>query len=866
MNTLLMRRAMVMLRAGLRYPAEHPLGRRVVAWTVLCSTCVALLASGAQLFADYRRDVSLIEQRMTEIEHSYLESLAVSAWNIDQVQVQTQLRGMLRLPDMSYVALLDAHRKPIEQAGNAAARYGAVTREFPVAYTPAGPRRERVPLGTLVVAANLDGVYHRLGHQALVILATQGIKTFIVVTFMLFIFQRLVSRPLGALARAARRLNVNRLSEPIVLERKPHGGSADELDMLVESLNGMRSSLQRDVAELRETRRALWTSEERYRSLAESTSVVPWEADAVSGDITFVGPQVERILGIPRERWYERGFWRTVVHAEDRGRLLEALRKARQAPPDLECRLVDGEGRLRWMSVRAAQVEVQHVGRILRGYLIDIDAKKRTELELATYRAQLEELVAQRTAQLAANVAELEVTIEKLNVEMQERQRFEEELRKQALHDALTGLPNRSLLMDRLELAIKLAQRNKHSLTLLFIDLDRFKIINDSLGHDAGDELLKTVTRRVSECVRTSDTFARLGGDEFVLLLPNAVPDDVLARLIGRITQAVSSPVTLGGHEVAVTCSIGCSIFPQDGADAATLLKHADAAMYRAKEQGRNNVQRYTADLNQKVNEQLETESHLRRAVQRGEFLLHYQPQVDLKSGEIVGVEALIRWQHPEWGMVPPLRFIPIAEETGLIGPIGEWVLRTACAQAVAWQRAGLPPLRMSVNLSAQQFLNPGLEAQVCAALAETGLPAERLELELTESVSMKNPEETIRILGRFNSLGIKLAIDDFGTGYSNLAYLRRFPVDRVKLDRSFVGELTQQESSHVICEAIVAMAHKLGLEVVAEGVETLAQRDQLQAYGCDAMQGYWFSRPLAAAACEALLRERCMTGQEVLP
>jgi len=860
-----MRRAVLALRAGLRYPAEHPLGRRVVAWTVACSTCVALLATGVQLFADYRRDLSLIEQRMTEIEHSYLESLAVSAWNIDQVQVRTQLRGILRLPDLSYVALLDAKRQPVEQVGNAAARYGTVRREFPVVFTPSGIGREKVALGTLVVTASLDGVYDRLGHQALLILTTQGIKTFFVVTFMLFIFQRLVSRPLSAVARAARQLNVNRLAEPIVLERKRRPGTADELDILVEAMNGMRSSLQRDVAELRETRRALWTSEERYRSLAESTSIVPWEADAVSGDITFVGPQVERILGIPRERWYERGFWRSVVHAEDRGRLLEALRKAHLAPPDLECRLVDGQGRLRWMSVRAARIDVPKVGKILRGYLIDIDAKKRTELELATYRVQLEELVAQRTAQLAANVTELEVTIEKLNVEMQERQRFEEELRKQALHDALTGLPNRSLLMDRLDLAIKLAQRNKHPLTLLFIDLDRFKVINDSLGHDAGDELLKTVTRRVSECVRTSDTFARLGGDEFVLLLPNAIPDEVLARLIGRITQAVSEPVVLSGHEVAVTCSIGCSVYPHDGTDSATLLKHADAAMYSAKEQGRNNVQRYTADLNQKVNEQLETESHLRRALQRGEFLLHYQPQVDLKSGEIVGVEALIRWQHPEWGMVPPLRFIPIAEDTGLIGPIGEWVLRTACAQAVAWQRAGLPPLRMSVNLSAQQFLNPALESQVSSALAESGLPAALLELELTESVSMKNPEDTIRILSRFNGLGINIAIDDFGTGYSNLAYLRRFPVHRVKLDRSFVGELTQQESSHVICEAIVAMAHKLNLEVVAEGVETIEQRDQLKAYGCDSMQGYWFSRPLSAATCEALLRERCGRGWKAL-
>jgi diguanylate cyclase (GGDEF)-like protein/PAS domain S-box-containing protein len=459
--------------------------------------------------------------------------------------------------------------------------------------------------------------------------------------------------------------------------------------------------------------------------------------------------------------------------------------------------------------------------------------------------------------QAAAAARELQDTLARLQQEMRERQRMEEELRRQSLHDGLTGLPNRRLLMDRLEHAIALAQRRRQPLTLLFIDLDRFKIVNDSLGHELGDQMLRITTQRIAECVRASDTFARLGGDEFVLLLPDAMPDDMLARLISRIRHAVAQPVTLAGHEVSLTCSVGYSFYPQDGTDAATLLRHADAALFSAKEQGRNNARGYRAEMHQGLSEQLETESHLRRALQRGEFLLHYQPQVDLQTGLVCGVEALIRWQHPEWGMVPPLRFIPIAEESGLIGPIGEWVLRTACEQAMAWRRAGLPPLRMSVNLSARQFQDPALEGQVAAVLAETGLPPQLLELELTESVSMKDPQETIRILDRFNALGIRLAIDDFGTGYSNLSYLRRFPVHRLKLDRSFVADLTREQNSHVICEAIVAMAHKLRLEVVAEGVETAEHRDLLIALGCDAMQGYFYSRPLAAAACAALLRER---------
>jgi diguanylate cyclase (GGDEF)-like protein len=541
------------------------------------------------------------------------------------------------------------------------------------------------------------------------------------------------------------------------------------------------------------------------------------------------------------------------MHAEDHHALRQALRRPR---PEVECRLTDGHGRERWVAVHAARIVSPDGPPMLIGYVLDVDERKRTELELERHRRQLKELVDQRTAELAANVAELERTIEQLNKEMQERQRFELELRRQALHDALTGLPNRALLMDRLELAIKLARRNRHSLTLLFIDLDRFKIVNDSLGHDAGDQLLKTVTQRVSQCVRTSDTFARLGGDEFVLLLPNAVPDDVLARLIERIAAAVCEPVQLGGHEVAVTCSIGCSVYPQDGEDAVTLLKHADVAMYRAKEQGRNTVQRYSAALHQQASQQLEIESQLRRALERREFLLHYQPQVDLRTGRITAVEALVRWRHPEMGMVPPLRFIPVAEECGLIGPIGEWVLRTACAQAVAWTAAGLPPLRMSVNLSAQQFLNPALEAQVAQVLADTGLAPGQLELELTESVSMKDPENTIRILAGFNARGIGLAIDDFGTGYSNLAYLRRFPVHRIKLDRSFVKDVTDDANAGAIAEAIVALAHKLQLQIVAEGVETMGQRDWLAQRGCDAMQGYWFSKPVEADALAALLRD----------
>ena len=486
-------------------------------------------------------------------------------------------------------------------------------------------------------------------------------------------------------------------------------------------------------------------------------------------------------------------------------------------------------------------------GRIvgLVGINYEVTTQKAAELALQAAHAQ------------AADAAiRLHATVARLDLEVKERQRFEQELRHQAMHDPLTGLANRALLMDRIEQAIEVARRGDHSLTLLFLDLDRFKIVNDSLGHAAGDELLRVVTRRICSFLESGDTFARLGGDEFVLLLPKPMPADVLANLITHLSRIIAKPVLVADREVSVTCSLGYSVYPQDGEDATTLLKRADAAMYGAKKDGGNRVWRYTPNLSSHVGERLEVELQLKQALLRGEFLLHYQPQIEIASGRIVGVEALVRWQHPVRGLVPPQQFIPLAEESGLIEPIGEWVLRTACAQSAAWQHSGLPALRMAINVSARQFHDPALVAVVAQVLAEQGLAPEQLELEITESLSMKDPEESFRILASLKSLGISIAIDDFGTGYSNLAYLRRFPMRSIKLDRAFVSELGSQSSSHAIVEAIVAMAHKLDMRVVAEGVETVEQRDQLLRYGCDELQGYWFSRPIDAAAFGALLQK----------
>ena len=436
-----------------------------------------------------------------------------------------------------------------------------------------------------------------------------------------------------------------------------------------------------------------------------------------------------------------------------------------------------------------------------------------------------------------------------------------EQLARQANFDTLTGLANRSLLQDRLGQAIANAERRGDKLAVVFIDLDDFKLVNDNLGHDAGDELLKAVAARLLACVRASDTVARLGGDEFVLVLQN-VADDLTGSLEARLTEVmhkllagIGAPLNLAQQEIRIGCSIGVDIYPQDGTDAETLLKNADTAMYRAKELGRNGFQFFTADLHERVRKQLDLGASLRQALERDEFELHYQPQVSLLSGKVVGVEALLRWRHPQQGLVGPAQFIAFAEESGLIVPIGEWVLMRACAQNKAWQDAGLAPVPVAVNVSAKQCAQPEMEAVVRRALAASGLEARFLELELTESISMADPERSVPWMERMKEIGVELSIDDFGTGYSNMSYLKRFPVDRLKLDMSFVRDITTDPGSLAISAAIITMSHSLHLEVVAEGVETEGQLALLSSLGCDLIQGYYFSRPIAAPALEDLLR-----------
>jgi diguanylate cyclase (GGDEF)-like protein len=448
-----------------------------------------------------------------------------------------------------------------------------------------------------------------------------------------------------------------------------------------------------------------------------------------------------------------------------------------------------------------------------------------------------------------------------------ERKHTENRIRHMGDHDALTGLPNRLLLEDRLKQAILYAQRFSRQVTVAFIDLDKFKQVNDSLGHSAGDELLKTVANRMVACVRRTDTVVRLGGDEFVIILFDQPSDtEIITPVLENIQTTLLQPINLSGHTLHITCSMGLATYPTDGTDPETLLRNADAAMYRAKELGRNGYQFYTDEMNPNHQDGLVMQDGLRHAITHQEFVLLYQPQVDLNTGQVIGVEALIRWQHPEFGMVLPIKFIPQAEETGLIVPIGDWVIHSACRQAKAWQDAGLPPITMSVNISARQFIERNLVNRIEHALQESGLAPMYLELELTESLIMQDLEQAISKMKELQAMGIRLSIDDFGTGYSSLAALKSFPISRLKIDQSFIRDLPDNENDKAIATAVISLGHTLNLRVIAEGVETEAQRTFLHDNGCDEMQGYLFSEPAAVSEIAQLLELRCQRSSHDRP
>ncbi len=522
--------------------------------------------------------------------------------------------------------------------------------------------------------------------------------------------------------------------------------------------------------------------------------------------------------------------------------------------------------------------EREAVGAKIRG-LMAASGSFSLEHHLKTSSGEERVLYSQNSSQAGPDgkVVRLYGTIQDIT----ERKRAEEKIQRLAHYDSLTGLPNRQHFRDQLDHAVARARRRGERLAAMFVDLDRFKRINDTLGHAAGDLLLKGVAARLSTCVRAGDyvaregvdagedapagQVARLGGDEFTITLDAIHNPRDAATVARRILTEMSKPFDIEGHEVVITTSIGLAMFPDDGGDADVLLKNADAAMYQAKELGKNTYQFFAKEMNTETFEKLTLENELRRALDRRQFVLHYQPKIDARTGHIAGVEALMRWDHPKWGLVPPVQFIPVAEEIGLIVAMGEWVLDEACRQLRAWDVAGFPPIEMAVNLAAPSFRQPDLITRVTATLRRHAVPAERLVIEATESILMRDVGATMTTLTQLRDLGVKISIDDFGTGYSSLSYLRRFPIDQLKIDRSFVKDVTENPDDAAISTAIISLGHSLKLEVVAEGVETLRQARMLQEQGCRMMQGYYFSRPLPVSDLVPLLNRGPEFAEQIL-
>ncbi|MCH8497232.1 MAG: EAL domain-containing protein [Marinobacter sp.] len=785
-----------------------PLSFRLLAYILLFSSIFTLLTTGIQVYSDFRKDVYLIEERMGVIQTSYANSLSRSLWSLDQNLLKVQMEGILQLPDIVHLRLRIFPESEIVMGG---LPRDIATRSLTL---PLIHRDDQVyELGELTITASLEQTYRNLRQKISLILTTQFFKTFFISIFILWIFQHFVTRHLSTMGSFARRFSLENVNEPLVLARPRRQDTAqDELDQMTDAFNQMRERLRQDI--LRQEKDA---NEIRKLSMAieQSPSSVlicdkNWHVEFANQKFTqlsgysapeIIGKHPSMLTGDAHAPQENHRFWNNIQ-----------LQVKRVGVWQGEINSLRKSGERFWEQVIITPIKDEH-GRPTH-YLI-------------------------------------------LGEDISIRKRYEQQLLRQANYDILTGLPNRMLAMDRLKLALAQARRDESLVGVMFLDLDNFKHINDTMGHDAGDTLLIEAARRISSCLRGTSTVARLGGDEFLVILPGLKEADGAIQVAERILQTFAVPYDLNGQEVFVTTSIGIAIYPTDSDNSGTLLQHADAAMYEAKNKGKSAYERFAPEMREVSQERLQIESRLRRALELNEFELHYQPIVRTQTGKVMGAEALLRWNNPSMGMVMPDKFIPLAEETGLITAIGDWVIEEACQAVRRWQDATGQPLSIAVNVSPRQFRDPRFVDTVLHAIEKSGIKPSQLELEITERLILDNTIETADILHRLDAHHVRLSVDDFGTGYSALSYLKSYPFDTLKIDKAFIRDVTLEEGDAALVNAIINMAHSLGLEVVAEGVETQDQGEFLAAQSCDFAQGYFYNRPVAEDSFLAWLRER---------
>ncbi|UZE97720.1 bifunctional diguanylate cyclase/phosphodiesterase [Alkalimarinus alittae] len=755
-----------------------------------------LITAGVQIYSDYSEDISKVDERMSVIETSYMSSLSRSLWSLDQKLLNVQMQGILNLPDIIQLRL-NVYPDSEIVLGELDSNISTVSHTFPLIHNS----EEIYTLGELTIVASMEGIYENLKRKVFVILTTQAFKTFFISILILWIFQYLVTRHLGRMAEYAQSLNIKHLDKPLVLDREnTKFNESDELSQVTNAINSMRLTLIDDLQKQYESE-----NEIRKLSLALEQSPSSVLICDRSWKIEYINTKFSQLTGF------------------------ELNDVISQHPRDINGDVSTQHAQL-WDNI---QLQVERVG-VWQGEIHNTrkGGERFWEQSIIT---PIKDNEGRPNHYLI------------LGEDISIRKRYEQQLLRQANYDILTGLPNRMLALDRLKLALAQARRDDHKVGLMFLDLDNFKHINDTMGHDNGDSLLIEASRRISSCLRGTSTVARLGGDEFLVILPSLDDDAAAEQVAERILQTFTPPFILTNQEVFISTSIGIAIYPTDSDTSSTLLQHADAAMYQAKDKGKSSFQRFSPEMNQDSHERLQIETRLRRALELEELELYYQPIVQASTGKIIGAEALIRWNNPTLGIISPDKFIPLAEETGLIVPIGDWVLNTACKDIKHWQQTTGMNLTIAVNVSPRQFRDGGFIETVNQVLSETQLDPQFLELEITERLILDKSIETSGIFKHLDEKGIKLSIDDFGTGYSALGYLKSYPFDTLKIDKSFVQDVIESSEDAALVTAIITMAHSLGLKVIAEGVEEAPQLGFLNQHNCDYAQGYFFSRPVPA-------------------